>query len=573
MNIPYGKVADELLEISNVLQERRANLLLQQIKENEQRNSFHVAVLGEFKRGKSSLINSLIGEELLPSDLLPATAVLNVLEYAEQPELVIKWRDGNSETVELTREQLNRFTVEGSADSEQVQFLVLRCNSPILREGLVIIDTPGVNDISESRIEVTKNIIPNCDAALFLLDAAAPVTRSEAEFLQTQVLSFSLHSLLFVISKADRLDEEELEESLQGAEQRLKQLLSVEPNIIAYSAREVMRSIQSNGYSEQQTELLRHVQKLKEKANSEKVLRQSSKLKATIAILEDHLDNAEQILCLDETKSQELMMNIEQRLRSDKAKFHQFIDSMNIVGRSTLVRMFETSFDKFIKDLTTQILDQIRVVDDVEKYLTKALPVEIERSVRLYTERKSKEIYDYLKNFTNHVCSEYNRQFHYVLNLDTMNIHLPELQQTQNENSQMMSMIGSYLPMTALMIAGSIIMPGIGSAIGMAAGHLLQKHLNDKKQSELREKYLGAMPDLVKSELQGYRQNVVETINGHFDMLIQKVQSFHQLREDEWLALSEGTSSEVKSDELENRRTEYEMLKVKLLTIKKESVG
>ena len=86
--------------------------------------------------------------------------------------------------------------------------------APLLENQLTIVDTPGVNDINEQRAEITYGYLPRADAAIFLLDATQILTASERQFLEERILRSSRDRLLFVVAKADLLDDEELAEAL-----------------------------------------------------------------------------------------------------------------------------------------------------------------------------------------------------------------------------------------------------------------------------------------------------------------------------------------------------------------------
>ena len=65
---------------------------------------FEVAIVGEFKRGKSTLINAILGQEVLPADVLPATATLNRVTYSKDPYVVVEYKDGSSEKVDINHQ-------------------------------------------------------------------------------------------------------------------------------------------------------------------------------------------------------------------------------------------------------------------------------------------------------------------------------------------------------------------------------------------------------------------------------------------------------------------------------------
>ena len=208
---------------------------------------FSLVVLGEFNHGKSTFINALLGTPLLPVGITPTTAVLThishgpkaladlVLDSGERrsldPARIADWATVDG----LTANEAARPATTG-ASPDAVHYLDLRVPAPILADSLTIVDTPGVNDINEQRAEITYGYVPRADAAIFLLDATQILTASERQFLEERILRSSRERLIFVIAKADLLDEEELAEAVRFARLHLARIVP-EPAIFPVSAR------------------------------------------------------------------------------------------------------------------------------------------------------------------------------------------------------------------------------------------------------------------------------------------------------------------------------------------------
>lgn len=200
------------------------------------KENFTVVVLGEFSRGKSTFINALLGKSLLPMDVLPETAVISALLYGEKPEAAIIYSDGHRERGQADSQFLARFSVQGGTH-EEVSYIQLKYPSYLLKERIVLIDTPGVSDLDEQRAEITYGFLPQADAVIFLLDATAPLKKTEKDFLLKRVIPQGIQQIIFVANKADNLDEEEdvgLEDSLR---QRLKKAFGAESELFLISSR------------------------------------------------------------------------------------------------------------------------------------------------------------------------------------------------------------------------------------------------------------------------------------------------------------------------------------------------
>jgi len=203
---------------------------------------FSLVVLGEFNHGKSTFVNALLGQPVLPTGITPTTAVLAHLSHgpALRAELVME----SGQRLPIDPARLADFaTVEGLAGhpaapsgDDAIHYIDIQLPAPVLEGRLTIVDTPGVNDINEQRAEITYGYIPRADAAVFLLDGTQILTASERQFLEERILRSSRERLIFVMAKADLLDDAELAETTRFAREHLARIVP-EPAIFAVSAR------------------------------------------------------------------------------------------------------------------------------------------------------------------------------------------------------------------------------------------------------------------------------------------------------------------------------------------------
>ena len=213
-------------------------LLIDDVLERIEKGSFSIAVVGEFKRGKSTFINALLGKEILPSDIMPCSATLNRVTYGLQPsvKIVFKGEDGKDGRVEtISVEQLSDYVTKLTPESEQtaaqVKEAVVSYPLEYLRNGVDLIDTPGLND-DASMTAVTLSVIPRVDAAILVIMPEAPFAGTEGDFLNNQLLLQDLGRVIFVVTASDRLrsdkDREKIRQVIatrisQSVESRLKE--------------------------------------------------------------------------------------------------------------------------------------------------------------------------------------------------------------------------------------------------------------------------------------------------------------------------------------------------------------
>src|SRR6266540_3286631 len=184
-----------------------------------------VAVVGEFKRGKSTLLNALIGVEVLPAGVLPLTAVPTVLERGE-PVCRVTFTDGHTEehdlgaVAEFVTEEHDlgagaEFVTEEHSPGNRlgVQRVVVRLHAPLLDEGVRLVDTPGVGSVLEHNTRATDAYLPSLDAAILVTSADPPISRGERAFLGR--VAEQAVRLFVVLNKADYLSGEELRRTVE----------------------------------------------------------------------------------------------------------------------------------------------------------------------------------------------------------------------------------------------------------------------------------------------------------------------------------------------------------------------
>lgn len=186
---------------------------LSEVVERVEGDVFRIAVLGEFKRGKSTLINALLGQEIVPADVLPCSATLNRVTYGLKPKVEILFRpDANGErrTEEIAPEKLADYVTKLTPESEKrasdIEEAIIYHPLRFCRDKADIIDTPGLND-SQQMTQVTLGVLPKVDAAIFVIMHQSPFSGYEGDFLN-QLLTQDLGRVIFVVNRIDEMRRE-----------------------------------------------------------------------------------------------------------------------------------------------------------------------------------------------------------------------------------------------------------------------------------------------------------------------------------------------------------------------------
>jgi predicted GTPase len=193
-----------------------------------QRHEFTVVVCGEFKRGKSSMLNALLEEDppLFPVDAVVATSVVSVASWGEAERIIVQSVDQGER--EIVRSELVEYVTEsGNPENFREIRPVVSIKTPNrrLESGVVLVDTPGVGGMLVEHTAVTTTFLPSADVIVFVLDFTQPLTASEVSFLRQAADSVSVQGdidgLILVVTKSDLLDESQRAESLANTVAKL----------------------------------------------------------------------------------------------------------------------------------------------------------------------------------------------------------------------------------------------------------------------------------------------------------------------------------------------------------------
>lgn len=193
-----------------------------------------VLVVGEAKRGKSTLLNALVGRDVLPTGVVPVTAVATTLRADADERVVARFDDGSVRTRPLSA-LADLVTEHGNpANRLGVRDVEVRLDAAIL-DGAELVDTPGVGSVHAHNTAEAEAALDDMDAAVFVLTADPPISASERDFLHS--VRGRTVRLFCVLNKADRLDRAQLQESLDFTRQILTRDLGTDVAVFPLSAR------------------------------------------------------------------------------------------------------------------------------------------------------------------------------------------------------------------------------------------------------------------------------------------------------------------------------------------------
>lgn len=202
--------AARLLRLADLAQELAAEPVAEEARELATRVSegrFYVACVGQFKRGKSTLLNALVGHQVVPTGFVPVTAVPTVIRFGEALHARVRMQDGSWQNVamadlkEYVTEELNPENQRGVDGAE------VFVPSLLLSSGMCFVDTPGLGSVFTGNTATTQAFIPHIDAALVVVGADPPIAGEELALVEA--VGKQVQDLILVINKADRTSDAE----------------------------------------------------------------------------------------------------------------------------------------------------------------------------------------------------------------------------------------------------------------------------------------------------------------------------------------------------------------------------
>ncbi len=254
------KLCDQAIRVAlNIGQKTKAQLLVT-FKEQIADEHFRVMVLGSFKRGKSTFINALLGEDVLPNFATPCTAVINEVKWSETKMIRIHFKNPLPKNLpsELTEEakehiakyrnekqippidippdQLEQYVVIPDPAKDQAESIV---ENPfayaevfwplnLCKNGIEIIDSPGLDE-QESRTKVTEQYLIKSDVVLFVQSCSALAGETEVNFIKNNLIANSFDEIIFVCNRFDEVRERERERIIDYAKKKLGNLTKMGP--------------------------------------------------------------------------------------------------------------------------------------------------------------------------------------------------------------------------------------------------------------------------------------------------------------------------------------------------------
>lgn len=461
-----------------------------------------ILVCGEFKRGKSTFINALIGRNVCPTDTDICTSVVSIIKYGVKEKATRIYGDFSNLKQEVVPfDEIEQYTVGTAEEIGNTICMELEMPLDELKKGLVIIDTPGVGGLDPRHATLTNYFLPQADVTLFMTDVNEPLTTTELDFYKNKVLQYAKHSAI-IVNKADLKDEQAVEEIRQDTINKVAVYTQTEAealDVISVSSADCIREEDNLGNFPKVRKLIERLVNEYRTDNLEVICEDlSEQIELAIIPLQaqiSQIDNPDvnQIETLNKKKNEiNQKLNDLSNPQSDlRISINKKIDSerqtilMNL--NKACVDLSTTEFNKLLENplatsdsrwLGQQVYDRI---DELSTEITLQLNKAFERIASI------KEV----EGLLNYRAQKYQGQF----TVKDVDLNVPI-------HKQITAGMTGY----GIAIAGLAFLSGIGTIAALAtAAYVSMRQIKDvgrgKRESELRQTY---QPQ-IQTETQNFR--------------------------------------------------------------------
>lgn len=217
------KQAETLLGTSEICKEEQSRV--KALRHRLESQDITVSVIGQFKRGKSTLVNAILEEKILPVGIVPVTSVVTRIQYGEK-SAAVHFDNGIIKPIKI--EGLSEYINEQENPGNKlcVSSVTLHTTSPFLKEGLTFVDTPGVGSAHKHNSDAAYAFVKESDAVIFMLSVDSPINEIEIDFLRNAKEYAA--KFYFVVNKIDNVEEDELPAYMEYCRKLLCSLMEVD---------------------------------------------------------------------------------------------------------------------------------------------------------------------------------------------------------------------------------------------------------------------------------------------------------------------------------------------------------
>ncbi len=186
-------------------------------------NTVTIMVCGEFKRGKSSIVNAIVGEQICPVDDCITTSSVSLIKYGARPRVIRHFLSGDNKvaTESVDIDSIEKFSKGSSINTDNTILLEIEIPNEKLKSGLAILDTPGIGGLDPRHLTLTTFALTKADSVFFVADAQEPISASELSFIKEKISPFGTN-IKIILNKIDLLTDDEVLSLVKDTQAKVK---------------------------------------------------------------------------------------------------------------------------------------------------------------------------------------------------------------------------------------------------------------------------------------------------------------------------------------------------------------
>lgn len=186
-------------------------------------NSVTIMVCGEFKRGKSSIVNAIIGAEICPVDECITTSSVSLIKYGTTPRVVRHFINADNKVVteSINIDSIEKYSKGSSVNTDNTILLEIEIPNENLKSGLTILDTPGIGGLDPRHLSLTTFALTKADCVFFVIDAQEPISASELSFIKDKISPFGTNTKI-ILNKIDLLTDNQIQSLVKDTQSKIK---------------------------------------------------------------------------------------------------------------------------------------------------------------------------------------------------------------------------------------------------------------------------------------------------------------------------------------------------------------
>ncbi|MGH9623297.1 MAG: dynamin family protein [Bryobacteraceae bacterium] len=241
LKLRLGSVMQNLLAFAQGQKDEERSRFIQNLLADLADDTFRLALFGKYNRGKSTLINALLGVERLPTGILPLTSVITTVRYDSQERVLVQ-REGWIVPQQISLEQLSEYVTENGNPGNEKQVTVAQIMLPadILRYGFFLVDTPGTGSSILANTKTAESFLSRADAAIVVMSVESPLDEEELALLER--VHREIGKVFVVLNKADLISDDERRQISDALVTQLRALIQDETPVFVLSARNAMKA-------------------------------------------------------------------------------------------------------------------------------------------------------------------------------------------------------------------------------------------------------------------------------------------------------------------------------------------